>query len=63
MEQNCIRVPMGKIGKPLTFSSRATNSKLLGLKKKRAYKLAESKYTLQLVKLVGFHYLRKYVIL
>lgn len=54
-------VLLGKIRKPVTFSSRATKSKHLVLKRKRAYKLVQSKYTLQLVKLVGFYYCRKYV--
>ena len=52
----------GKTKKSLTFSSRATSSsKCLGLKIKRAPTLAESKQTLQHVKLAVFYYFRKYV--
>lgn len=52
---------MGKNRKPLTFSSRATNSKFLVLEKKKAYQLAKPKCIMQFVKQVVFHYFRKYV--
>lgn len=54
-------MPIGKTRKPLTFSSKATNSKFLVLKKKKVYQLAKPKCIMQLVKQVVFHYFRKHV--
>lgn len=53
MEWNCTRVPI-KTSKPLTFSSKATESKFSLLKTKRGYPFAKLKSILQLVKLMYF---------